>query len=136
MAKLSILGAQRVKALQELLINKQAEAITALEIPSYAEVQDIVDKEFGVDDWQNELQTLIKQAQKLADKINAATGKDVSISRNERTYGSNPYSKRVNELTKQLRDKKINEVKAEYKQKANMLWLCETLEEAKQIVGI
>lgn len=137
MAKLSILGAQRVKALQEILDKKQAEAIAALDIPSHDEIQTLVDKEYGVYEWQREIDELVAKAQKIMDKLNTATGKDYFVNKGYRSYSNNnSYNKRIRELTIEQRDAKINEVKAEYKHKSNMLWLCETLEEAKQIVGI
>jgi hypothetical protein len=139
MGKLSILGAQRVKALQEMLKQNENETIASLDVPSYDEVCKMVDAEFGIDGIQDEIDKLIGKANELAQKISDVSGTQVKISKNLR-YGysdtETSYKKRVRELQQELRDDKIVQVKEHFKNKSQMLWLCETLEEAKAIVGI
>ena len=97
----------------------------------------MVDKEFGIDDWQSEYESHIEQAREVIKKLNTITGRNISISENN--YGRNnttDYSKRLSELRQEFIDKPRQQLRDEYKRKEQMLWLCETLEEAKAIVGI
>lgn len=137
MGKLSVLGAQRVKALSEILQEKLRVEIGNLDIPTFTDIEKQVDKEFGIDSLSKEFEETLAKARKLAKEMNKVTGANLSIS--ESNYGrsnNSDYSKRKQELTMELRDKPISEIRAEYKHKEQMLWLCETLEEAKQLVGI
>lgn len=137
MGKLSVLGAQRVKALTEMLNEKLREELFNIETPSEKELQAMVDKEFGIDDWQSEYENHIEQAREVIKKLNIITGRGISISENN--YGRNnttDYSKRLSELRQEFIDKPRQQLRDEYKRKEQMLWLCETLEEAKAIVGI
>jgi hypothetical protein len=136
MAKLTILGTQRVKALQEILATKEAEAISNAAIPTYAEIARMVDAEYGIDKWRGRLDALVGEAKLVADKINTATGKQLTIETHERSYSTTQYTARIKELTRQLRDSVTSEIRKEFKAKSNLLWLCETMEEAKEIVGI
>jgi hypothetical protein len=137
MGKLSVLGAQRVKALTEMLSEKLREELFNIDTPSENELQTMVDKEFGIDDWQSEYESHIEQAREVIKKLNPITGRNISISENN--YGrsnTTDYSKRLSELRQEFIDKPRQQLRDEYKRKEQMLWLCETLEEAKAIVGI
>ncbi|HDR7641335.1 hypothetical protein [Bacillus wiedmannii] len=137
MGKLSVLGAQRVKALTEMLSEKLREELCKIDAPSGDELQAMVNKEFGIDDLQSEYENHMKQAREAIKKLNTITGKGISISENN--YGRSndtDYSKRLSELRQEFIDKPRQQLRDEYKRKEQMLWLCETLEEAKAIVGI
>ncbi|PGA34012.1 hypothetical protein [Bacillus wiedmannii] len=137
MGKLSVLGAQRVKALTEMLNEKLREELSKVDTPSEMELQSMVNKEFGIDDLYSEYENHIEQAREAIKKLNDITGKNISIS--ESNYGRNnttDYSKRLSELRQEFIDKPRQQLRDEYKRKEQMLWLCETLEEAKAIVGI
>jgi hypothetical protein len=137
MGKLSILGAQRVKALTEILDEKEKQTIRDLDTPTRSEIEKMVDIEFGINDMQAELKDTIKKAQQLAKEINRVTGKNNEIeTRSWSRNNSSDYYNRVNELTAELHGSKVAEVRQFFKSKRQSLWLCKTLEEAKAIVGI
>jgi len=137
MGKLSILGAQRVKALTEILDEKEKQAIRELELVTVSKIEKMVDEEFGIADLQNELKATLERANAIAKELNQVTGKSTEIEK--RNWGrtiTTDYTERVRQLTAELRDNKIAEVRSEFKAKRQSLWLCETLEDAKAIVGI
>ncbi|WP_102271272.1 hypothetical protein [Cytobacillus massiliigabonensis] len=138
MAQLNLLGAQRVKALTEILAEKEKLAIASMALPSVKEIKALVDDEFGIDGKRAEIDKLVAKANELAGDLNDVTGARVSVSLRENSNYGDPtaYDTRVKELRKDLIDDKIAAVKAEFKRKEQSLWLCETLEEAKAIVGI
>lgn len=122
MGELKILGAQRVKALQKILEGKEKEALNALpklsdkEASEYADIQLIGEEN-------------IKEYNRLTEQL-APLQKLVNSTRHKTEW----YNKR-NEYLKPNNEKRI-EVKKEFDDKKNSLWLCETMEEAKEIVGI
>lgn len=137
MGKLSILGAQRVKALTEILEEKEKQVIRELDVPTLSEIDRMVDSEFDILELREEFEQTLNKTRELARKLSEITGKQIDI--NQHTYGrssSTDYVKRKLELTSELKDKKVEEVRQEFKNKRQQLWLCETLEEAKAIVGI
>jgi hypothetical protein len=137
MGKLSILGAQRVKALTEILDEKEKQTIRGLDTPTRSEIERMVDIEFSINNVQAELNATVEKAKQLAKEINSVTGKNNEIE--IRNWGRNnltDYSSRVDELTSELKDSKVAEVRQFFNSKRQSLWLCETLEEAKAIVGI
>lgn len=137
MGKLSILGAQRVKALTEILNEKEQAELREIDVPSYEDIVKKVDQEFGILQQKERLQELVKEANQLGRDIKQITGTDFSVyTREYSNYSSNGYSERIDELKKELIVKEQQKVKDKYKTKRQMLWLCETLEEAKEIVGI
>lgn len=105
------------------------------------EARKVADKEAGIDGAVARLNQLIETASKLAEEIEPLTSEkfEVFFKRN-RTF--NPSIERdckwhdvYTEATKGNQTQ-INAIKRKYADKRNHLWLCETLEEAKEIVGI
>ncbi|AMQ66715.1 hypothetical protein FDG96_gp56 [Bacillus phage Mgbh1] len=140
MAKLSILGAQRVKALIEILNEKKEEEMKQVRdsLPSMSEVKRLADEKMGISHLSSELELLKGQMEKLSAKLNDAKGVEirVRIDTNWRHPKYEEYTKVEEEIRRELIDSKLQEVERKYKDKENRLWLCETLEEAKEIVGI
>lgn len=138
MANLKILGAQRIKALTEILNEKEALAIKSLDLPTVAEIKEKVDAEFGLGGKRESIDKLIAEANRIANEMNSVTDAKITVILREQSNYGDPtaYDKRKKELKKELIDDKIAEVRAEFKRKEQSLWLCETLEEAKAIVGI
>lgn len=132
MADLKVLGAQRIKALTEVLNDQKSKAIAALKstLPTREDVQARVDDEFGIESLRVRLEILEDEVQSIKDEIDAVTGEfTYSTRRSEKAY-----NKRKVELTADVIEKPIKAIEAAYDEKARSLWLCETLEEAKKIV--
>lgn len=140
MANLKILGAQRVKALTEML--KEQEAAKIVEITreqlSQEMAEEIVDKDLGIHEYTAEIKEIKNRIDELNEILQNKTGKMYQL---QERYGySSSYKNDYNQLVAKVRkgdtEKRIAEVKADFKRKEQRLWLCETLEEAKAIVGI
>lgn len=140
MAELKILGAQRVKALTDVLNAKEKEARQHLSdsLPSYDDIKRIVDDEFGLTEKRTEFKAAFDRAKKLLEELNQVTGADYSISERSgwASRESSAYKQRVNELNTELRIQPLEALKQDFEAKRTKLWLCETLEQAKAIVGI
>jgi hypothetical protein len=138
MAELRILGARRVEALQEVLEGKKKAAISALVIPSSSEIRAKVDAEYKVTAARGKVATLKAQLDAAITDLNAITGEGnhATLATSYRYETKTSYDARYDELVEQLRTKPIAELEAEYNAKKTQLWLCETLEQAKAIVGI
>lgn len=138
MGKLSVLGAQRVKALESMLDDKMQAEINALPTVKRQDADVKVREEFGLQEKYEQAQELIRQANETLTSINAITGdKDyAALSTNSQSHmNRTPFAKRV-EAVMNERKEKVAEIKAAYNRKKQMLWLCETLEDAKRIVGL
>lgn len=139
MAELKILGVKRVEALLAVLEQKEKEAVASLVIPSTDDIEAIVDEEFGLTELRTKEAELKTALEGVLGVLNDAIGEEryVSISENYRARrGKSAYKTRYDELVGQLRNAPINDVKEAFKLKRTQLWMCETLEEAKAIVGI
>jgi hypothetical protein len=140
MSNFKILGAQRVKALTEML--KEQEAVAIAEInkgkKTRSQAEDIVHAELGVKEYFDEIKAMEARIEKLSELIEPKTAYRFSINRNSRSYGNSytVYNANVTKVMESDTKKRIAEVQAEFKRKEQRLWLCETLEEAKAIVGI
>jgi hypothetical protein len=111
MGKLNVLGAQRVKALIEILKGKMKEELDALPNPYNHQVQEKIKANINVCGYTyDEIYSLKEKADKL-------------------------FTDALNEIRKES-DEQRKQIQNKYKDKENKLWLCETLEEAKEIVGI
>ena len=138
MGKLSILGAHRVKALIDILKEKQTEEEATLQLPTADDVRRIAEREFGILEMREQLEEMNRIAHQLAKKLETVTGFTMNASLSLYSYRNNvtDFNKRWTELKKELIEQPRKEIKEKYKEKENRLWLCETLEEAKKIVGI
>jgi predicted transcriptional regulator len=137
--KLSVLGAQRIKALTEVLKDKQEDEIAELRksLPSIYEIEKRVREEFGVGEYYEELEAIKGRLEEITEVLETKTGDTFSLSqRNSYNKGRTKYVDRKNEIKMELTDGKVEAIKRKYRQKEQKLWLCETLEEAKEIVGI
>lgn len=140
MSKLNILGAQRVKALTEMLeqIEKQTIAEKKASQLKLEELKGVVDEEFGIETKRKALKEMQYAINMLASEIKEITGEVLSVSIQYNTYGANQktaWNKRYQELQKQQQEE-LHEISKEFADKKRKLWLCETLEEAKELVGI
>lgn len=140
MSKLSILGAQRVKALIEVLKDKEKAEIREVELqkPPRDEVEEQVDGEFEVSNITKELTDIEARVKEISRELTNKTGRSIDLEvrtlfRDERYK---EYSNRVREVMSKDVDEEIERIKQDYRRREQMLWLCETLEEAKEIVGM
>lgn len=139
MAELKIIGVKRVEALLNVLGAKEKAAISALSIPSLSDITAMVDAEFGITETRSEVDKLKSQLEEKLAELNDTTGETryVSYSYNHRSNMPKfAYRERYEELTKLLRDKPLADLKQAFEAKRTQLWMCETLEEAKAIVGV
>jgi hypothetical protein len=141
MAELKILGVKRVEALLSVLVEKEKQEKFALPLPSPEEITRMVDVEFGIADDKARVTALVDEANEIIARLNEVTGSgdyaQISHSyRRQRDIDGEAYKKRINELTEQLRKKPLEDISKTYEQKRTQLWMCETLEQAKAIVGI
>lgn len=131
---------KRIRALIEMLKEKEKEEISQLDktLPSVNAVKDTVDKEFGLD-------KILKEIEEIEDRLTILSAQsrklcgDYFVVTEKRDYYPayrDAYDKRKGELEYELRGRHIEVIKDEYKRKEASLWLCETAEEAREIVGI
>lgn len=123
----------------EVLKQKEREAIAALVIPSGEEITTIVDAEFGLTEKRERLGKLKAQIEDVLSELNEATGENRHISFNSSYRERSPksaYAEREKDLRNDLREQPVADIKRVFEQKRTQLWLCETLEDAKAIVGI
>jgi len=140
MGKLSILGAQRIKALSEMLDEVEIQQTSELRRSQKTskELKDIIDEEYGLKELRAKEELLELQLREVLHSINHTTGESeyISINTGYSNHKSNTgWKKRYNELQDE-QTKDINELKRQFDTKKRSLWLCETLEEAKIIVGL
>lgn len=140
MPQLKILGAQRVKALINMLNEQERQKLAELkkQQPTPEDAQRMADQQFGVTEIREELKKLEARIEELSSELSAKIGQTVSVKYNYR-WGSDEYrrySKVKDEIERGEYEKKAEEIRKEFKEKEQRLWLCETLEEAKAIVGI
>lgn len=138
MSKLSLLGAQRVKALESMLDDKLAAEIEQLPKVDRQSAHNTVLDEFGLLEDYEEARKKVKEANEILARINGITGDKDYASLTTSSYSHmmrTPHAKRVEELLN-ARKAKVVELKAANNRKKQRLWLCETLEEAKAIVGM
>jgi CO dehydrogenase/acetyl-CoA synthase delta subunit len=139
MSNFKILGAQRVKALTEMLNEQMSQAIAEIQKEQIKReiAEDIVNKNLGINEQFDEIKALTARISELSEIVRLQTGIYHAVNRNSQyTPEKVKYDTMVNKV--QLGDTKerIAKVTAEFKRKEQRLWLCETLEEAKAIVGI
>lgn len=139
MGKLSILGAQRVKALTEMIEEREKQVIAELKthMPKYEELKKQVNEEFGIEEKAKRVNELEFELRNLLSEMQEVTGekKEVRIQLQYSNTGNTAWSKRYIELQNE-QQKAIQSVQREFADKKRKLWLCETLEEAKELVGI
>ncbi|MBS4195371.1 hypothetical protein [Lederbergia citri] len=139
MSNLKILGAQRVKALTAILEKQRDDKIKearkkALTLETREEM---ARKHFKVNGIYSKIMEKKAEIEALSEEYRAKTGYYFTVNRNY-DY-RNPEWDKFNTFANKINDpvdEEIAKIKQEYAEKANSLWLCETLEEAKAIVGI
>lgn len=137
MAQLKILGAQRVKALTAILEKQRDEEIRELSkgLMSPEDKENIARKHFGVSEVYAELKKKSEEIKELNEKYREVTGYYFSVNQSSDYRSGLDFNNYVRTIKDPVAEE-IQRVKREYEEKANSLWLCETLEEAKEIVGI
>ena len=143
MGKLSILGERRVKALLEMLADEEAKELLLARaaVPSEDDIRRNLENGSGVDLIRAELDKVKFMANELCERINSVTGEGVylRVSTDRYNHGDQQLHAEweqaiLDEYNKHT--KILDDIKSDYKVKRSRLWLCETLEEAKAIVGI
>jgi uncharacterized protein YoxC len=139
MSNFKILGAQRVKALTEMLNGQMAQAIAEIQKEQLKRelAEDIVNKNLGINEQFDEIKALTARISELSEIVRLKTGCYYSVNRNSQyTPEKVKYDTMVNKAQVGDTKERIAKVTADFKRKEQRLWLCETLEEAKAIVGI
>lgn len=140
MTQLKLLGAQRIKALTAMLEDKRKAEVREVEKSTVnREVAKLkVAREYGIEDKFIELNALKERVHELNKEL-SPYGYNFELRTSQSTYQKPLADEFAKAVTKEMfgdRDERIAEINARYKQKEQQLWLCETLEEAKAIVGI
>lgn len=132
MTRLNLLGAQRVKALSEILERRFKDAIYEAECKYKRDREDVVRElaeENGVAAEYAEYLEIIERIGEL-NKVLAPIGIDATI--NNRSYSANrEISRRMNEEYGEVKRR----LKRELSDRNSSLWLVETLEQAQSIVN-
>jgi chlorite dismutase len=139
MSNLKILGAQRVKALTEMLKEQEASAVAEIrrEQLKREDAEVLVNVELGIGEYIAEIEAIKARVNELSELVRVKTGVYYTVSKNSHyTPEKVQYDKAVNKAQIGDTNEKIAKVQSEFKRKEQQLWLCETLEEAKAIVGI
>lgn len=140
MAQLNILGAQRVKALIAMLKEKeQQEILTAQRAQvSHDEASIIVHEQMGITEPIEEIEQMKERIDELNKVFRNTVGMYYTLNKNYsyNSLESSRYLNRIKEIQQGDTQQQIKEIQRVYKHKEQQLWLCETLEDAKAIVGI
>jgi len=140
MGKLAILGAQRVKALAEMLKEQRDRKLVELnkQKPTRKEAEKEADKTFGVLELTEEVDKLTEKLRDISAPLENKTGRSIAVDYRNIYRGSalSKYNDEVNRIMDAGVEGDVGVVKEEYRKKEQMLWLCETLEDAKKIVGL
>ena len=139
MGQLKVLGAQRIKALTEMLNEKRQEEIREVEKRRIGMSEALlkIAEQDGLGDTIAELREISKRYMQLQNELKDYGVEPFNgISVNPYRDTTNKNQERARVLADAGTTEEIAEIKARYKRKEQSLWLCETLEEAKEIVGI
>ena len=141
MSSLKIIGAARVKALIVMLNTQRDAEIAAVRAaqPKADEAQLLAMKEVGAEREFAAAKDVIGELIMLSEALAVKTGLRYKVSMSVDSYQSHSYIKYNASLARHKHggiDATIAKIKAEYAAKEQRLWLCETLEEAKAIVGV
>lgn len=138
MTKLNLLGAQRVKALTEILERKFEDEINALRERqlSTKEATEELAKRKGKENLLNEIYTIEKRIEEIKQEAIFDLGVGIDLSINYRTYRTPEKTiKELEEIKNNGTDDKIAQLNRELEERKSRLWLVETLEEAQEIVN-
>jgi hypothetical protein len=140
LGKLAILGAQRVKALTEMLKEKEQLEIKVIqtEMKSEDEINQILEQEYGIEEEMHRIKEILHEIDVINIKLREKTGVYYTVNKN--TVYNHREQMIMGKKRQQIRDngtsERISAIQSAYKTKEQRLWLCETLEEAKEIVGV
>mgnify|MGYP001489628594 CR=1 FL=1 len=138
MTKLNLLGAQRVKALTEILERRFKDEINKLgsERISPKEATEELAKQKGKEDLLREVYELEKRSKSIEQEASNELALSIKF---DLTYDAFRTSRDArNELNKIQNngvEEKIEKLKRELEERKSRLWLVETLEEAQEIVN-
>lgn len=140
MSNMKLPGVKRIEALEGMLNEQERAAISEAlsKLPSDDEIKQRVDTEFGLTALSAEIEAIEKRLSEISEETDRISGRVYSLNRsgNYRSLRSSGYDDRIRRLKEELHGEVLNEIRAKYKSKRQSLWLCETLEEAKAIVGV
>lgn len=138
MTKLNLLGAQRVKALTEILERRFKDEINRLgnERISPKEATEKLAKQKGKEDLLREIYEMEKRSKSIEQEASNELALSIKF---DLTYDAFRTSRDArNELNKIQNngvEEKIEKLKRELEERKSRLWLVETLEEAQEIVN-
>lgn len=140
MGELKLLGAQRIKALTNMLNEQEQAELNSVKIVRPTHLSSVIyaDDKTGMGDLRMVYDEALKKAQYYAKQMQEATGVRYEI--RAQNYGvshtaTTDWGLQYNDHQRGNIDEHY-QIKKKYTEKRNALWLCETLEEAKAIVGI
>ena len=138
MTKLNLLGAQRVKALTEILERKFSDKIREVEkdrIGPEEATRLLADKK-GLTKELNEIQSHVDALNSKARFVKEELGVTIDASMTYRSYRAPEETrKELDEVSDNGINEKIAKLKRELEERKSRLWLVETLEEAQEIVN-
>ena len=141
MSSLKIIGAARVKALIAMLNTQRDSEIAKVKATAMSQSEAKVEtmKLLGAEKEYEKVAGLIIELAAASEELGAKTGLRYKANLSIDSYQASAYLK-YNRTMSRLQtggiDATIAKIKAEYAAKEQRLWLCETLEEAKAIVGV
>lgn len=141
MSNLKILGAARVKALIAMLHTQRDAEIAKVRATAMSQSEAKVEtfKILGATEEYEKVAGLLIELRDASEALGLKTGIRYKATLSIDSYQASAYlayNRTMARLTTGGIDATIVKIKAEYAAKEQRLWLCETLEEAKAIVGI
>lgn len=137
MTKLNLLGAQRVKALTEILERRYKDKISELNANRMSEEDAawIYAERHGEEKLLHDIQQKVEDLKHLKPSAINKLGIEINVSVDYYSYRAEPDTRKAIIMIRDHdTDKKIEALKRELGDKKSKLWLVETLEEAQEIV--
>ncbi len=137
MTKLNLLGAQRVKALTEIMERKFADAISETRNDSLTNMEavEVYAERLGGD-------RVLHEAEELRNKLNELKpdlrkiGVTVSVDLEVNFYSMpNDLRDKLKEIRNNGTEERVAKLKRDLEERKSQLWLVETLEQAQEIVN-
>src|SRR5690625_4891995 len=133
-----LLGVARVKALLETLEQDHKERLRKIErdFPSHAEVEQMAERNLGIDTLRTKLNEVIAEAQTVADRVSELTGRNLEVREIRSGYKTDLPSRLSQEIDRLNVPylKAVENEKTLYQRQRRHLWMCTSIEEAQKII--